>query len=80
MVSPRLALERRVVDDHELAGWVEGVGGKIYGRAVKPGQADRDGSKAEWRMLLRVSSVAGRRSHQRSGGKVMWAEERTEIK
>ena len=36
VVSPRLALKRRVVDDHELAGWVEGVGGKIYWRAVKP--------------------------------------------
>ena len=36
VVSPRLALKRRVVDDHELAGGVEWVGGKIYGRAVKP--------------------------------------------
>ncbi len=80
MVGPRLALERRVVDDHELAGGVDGVGGKIYGRAVKPCQAERDGSKAEWRMVLRVNSVAGSRSRQRSGGKVMWAEERTERK
>ena len=30
VVSPRLALERRVVDDHELAGRVDGVGRKIY--------------------------------------------------
>jgi hypothetical protein len=36
VVSPRLALDRRVVDDQELAGRVDGVGGKIYGRAVKP--------------------------------------------
>jgi hypothetical protein len=36
VVSPRLALERRVVDDHELAGGVDGVGEKIYGRAVQP--------------------------------------------
>ncbi len=36
VVSPRLALERRVVDDHELTGGVDGVGGKIHGRAVEP--------------------------------------------
>ncbi len=29
VVSPRLALESRVVDDYELAGGVDGVGGKI---------------------------------------------------
>jgi hypothetical protein len=36
VVRPRLALERRVVDDHELTGGVDGVGGKIHGRAVEP--------------------------------------------
>jgi hypothetical protein len=57
-------------------GWAE----KPMEEPWSPFQVDRDGSKAEWRMLLRVNSVAGRRSHQRSGGKVMWAEERTERK
>ena len=57
-------------------GWAE----KSTGEPWSPCQADRDGSKAEWRIVLRVNSLAGRRSHQRSGGKVMWAEERTERK
>jgi hypothetical protein len=30
--------------------------------------------------VFKVSSVAGRRLYQRSGGKVIWAEERTERK
>ncbi len=36
VVSPRPALKRRVVDDHELTGGVDGVGGEIHGRAVEP--------------------------------------------
>jgi hypothetical protein len=36
VVSPRLALERRVVDDHELTRGVDGACGKIHGRAVEP--------------------------------------------
>jgi hypothetical protein len=57
-------------------GWTE----KSTGEQWSPCQADRDGSKAEWRMGLRVNSVARIRSHQRSGGKVICAEERTERK
>ncbi len=57
-------------------GWAA----KSTGEPCRPCQADKEGSKAEGRSWLRVSSEAGRRSLQRSGGKVMCAEERIERK
>ena len=59
-------------------GWAE----KSTGEPWSPCQADRDGSKAEWRIVLRVNSVAGRRSDQRSGdgkGDVGRGEDRKEV-
>ncbi len=35
VLRPRLAVRRRVVGDHELPGWVDGVGGEAEGDSVE---------------------------------------------
>ena len=80
VLVPRLPLDGRVVDDNQLAWGVGGVGCEIDGETWMPCHTDLEGSGEKRRMWLRVSSAAGSRSGQRLGGKVTWADARTDKK
>ncbi len=53
---------------------------KSRGRPLRPCQAEMVGSRENPRIWLRVSSVRGTSKGQRPGGKVTWAETKTEMK
>jgi hypothetical protein len=78
---PGCAFQGGVVNDDELAWrWMGFCAAKPWGEPRRPCQAERERLGCHLRRWLRVSSVKGSSLGQRSGGKVMWVEDRTAMK
>ena len=77
---PGCALQGGVMNDDQLAWGVDGLCGEVVGEPRRPCQAEREGLGCHLRRWLSVSSAMGSSLGQRSGGKVMWVEDRTAMK
>ncbi len=74
VMGPRCPFDGGIMDHDELTSE------KSRGKPLRPCHAEMVGSREKPRMWLRVSSVRGKSKCQRSGGKVTWAEAKTEMK
>ncbi len=74
--GPRLAGERRVKGDVELAGVLDGVGGKVEGHTMKAMVSRERGVGFPRAHVVEGELGLGIKSCQRLGGKVMWAAEK----